>query len=401
MPKRKGYFLSIGCGDNQIPLLKAAKARGLKTIGVDRVSNAPGFSFCDIRIIESTKEYRKILLALSKVLMIEPLLGIATRSFGDAVFTAAYLAEKYKLVGNPPDSALLFLDKQKTKDLLLSKGIPVPSKIIPKADKKLTTKVKGHSFPIIAKPKSGSGKKGIQLLHNEKELQLLAKHNEGLIFEKYVPGPEVTLLGLVIKSIFYPVCLTDKWTSGEPPFEELAHFAPSIHLEYLGEMKMIAQAIVHATGIKNGPFLAEFKISDKRECLLIESAPEVGGEYLADQLLMEFFKYDYFLDLLSLYLGEKVEPKFQAAPKDSEVGIFFHLPKSNETTVRSKNTFVPQPNETFFMEKDFYKVGQSLPKEKGNAKRTKAIGLKRTGNIDRKGWFDSVMSRLGKEEELV
>ena len=35
-PKDDAYYLSLGAGDNQLPLIRAAKTLGLKVIGVDR-----------------------------------------------------------------------------------------------------------------------------------------------------------------------------------------------------------------------------------------------------------------------------------------------------------------------------------------------------------------------------
>lgn len=115
MKQLTGSYLSIGAGENQIPLIRAAKARGLKVISVDTNPQAPGLVESDIRILESTHEYRKILHSMSKVPLPFKLMGVGSRSYGKAVYTVSYLAEKLKLRGNPRDTVNLFWIKKNSK----------------------------------------------------------------------------------------------------------------------------------------------------------------------------------------------------------------------------------------------------------------------------------------------
>ncbi|MFH0925900.1 MAG: hypothetical protein V1872_09795 [bacterium] len=47
----------IGAGDLQVPAIKKAKQMGFGVIATDINPNAPGFKFCDYRIIKSTKDF--------------------------------------------------------------------------------------------------------------------------------------------------------------------------------------------------------------------------------------------------------------------------------------------------------------------------------------------------------
>ena len=47
------YFVSIGSGLNQIPLITEAKKLGFHVIGVDASASAAGFYLCDLKIQES------------------------------------------------------------------------------------------------------------------------------------------------------------------------------------------------------------------------------------------------------------------------------------------------------------------------------------------------------------
>ncbi|XDD47925.1 acetyl-CoA carboxylase biotin carboxylase subunit family protein [Leptospira sp. WS39.C2] len=398
MKQLNGSYLSIGAGENQIPLIRAAKARGLKVIAVDTNPMAPGLNECDIKILESTHEYRKILHAMSKVPLPYKLLGVGSRSYGKAVYTVSYLAEKLKLRGNPRESTNLFLDKEKFKQTISRYGIPVPSSIQSQNNSKTKDKKLDLKFPIIAKPKDGSGKKGISVLETEIEFKKFtkSKSNDNFLLETFTPGDEVTVLGFVINKRFYIVSLTDKITTGKPNFIEVAHIAPSAHLSMAGELKMICQSIVTASKLKAGPFVAEFKITKNNECILIEATPEVGGEFLADQLLPAHYGYDYFKDLLSVTIGEKTRPQFL---KQSKKGInfssiIFRIASTKQKKMTDQEPFFPNPFETIFFTKQLIPNGTSIEPLEGNHRRTFVMGLSTKQAISANDWYKSILERM-------
>ncbi|TGL99682.1 ATP-grasp domain-containing protein [Leptospira jelokensis] len=398
MKQLNGSYLSIGAGENQIPLIRAAKLRGLKVIAVDTNPMAPGLNECDIKILESTHEYRKILHAMSKVPLPYKLLGVGSRSFGKAVFTVSYLAEKLKLRGNPRESTNLFLDKEKCKQTVSKYGIPVPAAVNTNLPVKTKDKKLDIVFPIIAKPKSGSGKKGITVLESEVELKKFTKlkSNDSFLLEAYTTGDEVTVLGFVINKRFYLISITDKITTGVPEFIEIVHIAPSAHIDMAGELKMICQSIVTATKLKTGPFVAEFKITKNGECILMEAAPEVGGEYLADQLLPNHYGYDYFKDLLSVTIGEKTRPEFLKQSKNgcNHSAIVFTLPGPKQKKMGEMVPFTPKPFESVFFTKQLVETGVNLEKREGNHKRTSVMGMSTKQSIPAKEWLESILNRL-------
>ncbi|MBM9545783.1 ATP-grasp domain-containing protein [Leptospira sp. 201903074] len=393
-----GSYLSIGAGENQIPLIRAAKARGLKVISVDTNPLAPGLVESDIRILESTHEYRKILHSMSKVPLPFKLMGIGSRSYGKAVYTVSYLAEKLKLRGNPRDTVNLFLDKERFKNSVQKYGIPIPSSLQSHLQTKTKEKKIELNFPLIAKPKEGSGKKGILVLETEVEFKKFSrlKTSESFLLEPFITGDEVTVLGFVIARRFYLISLTDKITTGKPNFIEVAHVAPSKHIPMAGELKMICQAIVTATKLKTGPFVAEFKITKNKECLLIESAPEVGGEFLADVLIPEHYGYQYFNDLLSVTIGEKTRPGFLKKAKDgiTKSALVFTLPGERQKKMGEPIGFQTNAGESLFFQKQLVPTGASLEKLEGNHKRTQVFGITTKLSISTKDWLDSIFTRI-------
>ncbi|EMJ86955.1 ATP-grasp domain-containing protein [Leptospira meyeri] len=398
MRQLTGSYLSIGAGENQIPLIRAAKARGLKVISVDTNPEAPGLVESDIRILESTHEYRKILHAMSRVPLPFKLMGVGSRSFGKAVYTVSYLAEKLKLRGNPRETVNLFLDKERFKNSVGKYGIPFPPSLQTNLQPKAKEKKVELTYPLIAKPKEGSGKKGITVLESESEFKKFTrlKTSEGYLLEPLVSGDEVTVLGFVIARRFYLISLTDKITTEKPNFIEVAHLAPSQHIDMAGEIKMICQAIVTATKLKTGPFVAEFKITKNKECLLIESAPEVGGEFLADVLIPEHYGYNYFNDLLSVTIGEKTRPGFLKKAKDgiTKSALVFTLPPERQKKMGEPVSLVANTGETIFFQKQLVASGATLDKLEGNHKRTQVFGISTKLPISTKDWLNSIFERI-------
>jgi biotin carboxylase len=399
MKSAEGCFLSIGAGKNQIPLIHAAKARGLHVIAVDRDSTAPGFKDSDIRILESTVEYRKILHAMSRVPYTHVLKGVGSRSFGGAIHSTAYLAEKFKLTGSSPSSISLFANKRSCKALLEKNGILVPKTLALPVSSPKSKKEVQLPYPILAKPAEGFAKKGISVIQDEKEWKVWSKGKKltDWILEPKIEGNEVTVLGMVIQGQFHILSLSDKITTTEPPFIELVHIVPSANIRMTGEIKMICQSIVNITKLTNSPFVAEFKITDTGECYLIEAAPEVGGEFLADALVKAHYSYSYFPDLLALYIGES--PKLQfllKEPKQNKLSaILFVLPDHKTKAVPPHTDFPLIAGESIFMKEELLPTATLLTNKEGNARRTFVYGISSTSAQNRDEWIQSLIDRSG------
>ena len=66
--KNRNFFVSIGAGLNQIPLIIEARKMGFQVIGVDKDSAAPGFYHCDLKIQESIDDYENIYIKLREMM---------------------------------------------------------------------------------------------------------------------------------------------------------------------------------------------------------------------------------------------------------------------------------------------------------------------------------------------
>ncbi|HMV41118.1 MAG TPA: ATP-grasp domain-containing protein [Leptospiraceae bacterium] len=375
-----GYYISIGAGKNQLPLIHKAKQLGLKVIAVDQNKDAVGFKYSEIKILHSILDFRKIYATVLKLFLEEPIIGIGVRSYGKAVLTASYLAEKFNLINTSLDILRPFYNKKTMKAFLGQNGIPVPTSYIWRYQKDFYDLVSKVSYPCILKPVDNIAKLGIEIFDNKEELlnrltQLKAR-NEKFLLEEFINGKEITVLGFVQNQKFTLVSISDKITTDFPPYLELSHQLPSKQEQHLGEVHLLCQSIVNLTNLDNSPFVAEFKISDNGKIYLIEVMPEIGGEYLADLLIPEFYQYDYFKNYIKMTLGERIESvDSQKIKKKNSIGqiCFIAPPEGSSKFIQSNNVSIK--GDRIFLNEKLKDYNSILNTKEGNSARVGVIGV--------------------------
>ncbi len=288
MAEQKKYIVSIGCGQRQIPLIEAGLSLGYQIIGVDQNAMAPGMDICQIKINESITEYRRIFHKINSLPILGKIEIVASRSYGKAGRTVAYLANKLGLKGNPWQDFHRFYDKQIMRQHLENAGIPITPGFSTEKIKKLPN-IKEMPLPWIIKNRTSHGKAGNFLYENKQDIvdffRQGRKKNEWLI-ERYIPyDKEYSILGIVNDKTLYIEEIFEKYTSGPPYFVEWGHHSPAL-ISAVKNRTLIqyAQQSVHAMDIHYGPVIIE-AIEYQDNFFIIEVVPEFGGEYLAESLL--------------------------------------------------------------------------------------------------------------------
>lgn len=400
-----GFIVSIGAGRHQVPFIKKASELGFGVIAVDQNPGAPGFKFADIKVIESVAQYRRIYRTISSMLLSEPVVGIGCRSYGKAVYTASYIAEKLALYSSSPPVVQSFYNKKTMKSFLKEKSVPVPDQFTwtkKGGFKKLEEKV---TFPCILKPINSQAKKGIEVIQNKASLKTRIKSipdPESYLLEEFIEGSEVTVLGFVTSGEFQLVSISDKITTPFSPFLELSHRLPTNQQKYIGELRLLCQTIVSATGLRYAPFVAEFKITDKGKIYLMEAMPEVGGEFLADYQIPEYYNYDYFKNYISLIHQGIVEPVVVRKEKTRKIThiSFISPPKGKFQLKEIKEKISAGQDIKVFFEENLIEKKVSIDTESGNAARVKVIGAS-SGSLSHEELDTIIRNETGAEFEPI
>lgn len=287
--KNRDFFVSIGAGLNQIPLIIEARKLGFQVIGVDKNSAAPGFYHCDLKVQESVEDYEDIYIKLRELLFDGNISAIMTKSYGNAIITSSFLCEKFGVPSLPFEESRKFLNKKIMRKIFREKGILVPESA------RLKSKNINGEFPIVAKPQEGHAKADVKLIHNIDEFtDFTSTHDSSrFIFERFVPGEEIICAGIIEDKKYYHILMSDKKTTPHPYFVDIIHSAPSRYIHLTDKTIETGQKIADSFNIQTSPLIMEF-IVDKNENLhLLEAVPEFGGEFIPDIMVPAATGYNH------------------------------------------------------------------------------------------------------------
>lgn len=289
-------FISLGAGINQMPLIKEAKNLGYFLVGVDRNFSAAGASLCDIIIQDSIENYGEIFKKLEEIIIYGDIKGVLSRSYGNAIKSACFLAGQFHIPMMPYNRVDDFIIKKNMKDIFARNNIKSPGYIILE-EPGMARKISKLGFPIVIKPVSGHAKRDVQLINKNSELRRYLKQQnlkkESFIAEQYIKGEEIIAAGIVHQGHFYLIEITDKTTTPPPYFVDLVHSSPSKHTGLWDKISAIGQEVASSFEITMSPLIMELLISDNNDIHLIEAVPEFGGEYIADILVPASTGYNF------------------------------------------------------------------------------------------------------------
>ncbi|MCP4133832.1 MAG: ATP-grasp domain-containing protein [bacterium] len=362
------YFVSIGAGLNQVPLIDEARKLGYHVIGVDYNAMAPGFMKCDLKIQESIENHNEIYQKLREFLFDGEIVGIMTKSYGAAIRTASYLSERFDLPFFPYSRSNDFIDKKIMKSIFVEHGILTPE-LLKIKQKGKAGKIDEGLFPIICKPTVGHAKIDVRLLKNNTEfkeqLDNLNKE-QSYLFERFIEGDEIIAAGIIYRKKFFLVDITDKQRTPKPYFADLAHISPSEYYDLFDEITAVGQKITDAFDIVTAPLIMEFVVSESKELYLIEAVPEFGGEFLADILIPARTRYNYISEVIRAATGKGF--KEPGRKKKSDAVVVKYLPGEKGTLV-SCSPEGPMKIPGIIFSRIFKEIGSRVVKPRTNLDR--------------------------------
>jgi biotin carboxylase len=218
-------------------------------------------------------------------------------ALGDRPTTAAaYAARALGLIYNHPEAVENCRSKLRQRELLREAGLPVPGFFSFRLDKKLERILPRVSYPCVVKPLRLAASQGVIRANNEEEFraavsrikrllespEIQVTHEaelDRLLVERYIPGAEVAVEGLLTRGKLRILAIFDKPDPLVGPyFEESIYVTPSRLPEEMQErIADCAAATGRALGLEHGPVHAEFRVNERGPWVL-EAAPRpIGG----------------------------------------------------------------------------------------------------------------------------
>jgi biotin carboxylase len=221
----------------------------------------------------------------------------AILALGDRqTLTAAHAARLLGLRYNSPESVENCRSKLRQREVLRDAGLPVPEFFSFRLADPLSAVLPRVAFPCVLKPLRLAASQGVIRADNAGEFAaavgriagLLASPEvaatrepdlDRLLVERYIPGAEVALEGLLEDGRLRVLAIFDKPDPLTGPyFEESIYVTPS-RLPHAAQARIAECAVrtVRALGISEGPLHAEFRVNDAGPWVL-EAAPRpIGG----------------------------------------------------------------------------------------------------------------------------
>src|ERR1019366_7984608 len=209
--------------------------------------------------------------------MVRPIDGLI--ALGDrATTTAAYAARALGITYNSPQAVENCRSKLRQREILREAGLPVPGFFSFRLDKKVERILPRVQFPCVIKPMRLAASQGVIRTNNPEEFraavarirmllespEIQATHEaelDCLLVERYVPGTEVAVEGLLTHGKLRILAMFDKPDPLEGPyFEETIYVTPSRQPEQMQtRIADCAAAAGRAVGLQPGPVHAELR----------------------------------------------------------------------------------------------------------------------------------------------
>lgn len=210
--------------------------------------------------------------------------------------TAAWACQALGFLHNSPEAAEACRDKYQSRERLRSAGLRVPTFRRFQVDDDPQAIAAGVEFPCVLKPLALSASRGviradtreefvaaferIRALLRSRDVQVLREETSNFIqVERFIPGREVALEGLLDRGRLKVLALFDKPDPLDGPFfEETLYVTPS-RLAPATQEEIVATVgqACKVLGLSHGPLHAELRLNREGPWVLEVAARSIGG----------------------------------------------------------------------------------------------------------------------------
>ncbi len=323
--KKRPAVVCLGAGPSQLVVILKLKQMGFNVIAVDRNQVAPGFNYCDERVVLSTYDSGPVVNNLKQLCKQYYLVGVINRSSGPPVITAAEINKEFGFPGVPVPAAKAIIEKNLFLEACAGQGLSVPKTSIIDSVNDIT--IEEYTLPCVVKPAlSLVGKNGVFIINNAQDIQksfLLsrdASYNGNVLIQEFVEGNDVVLMAVVSKGKLFPVLLIDEMNNNvDDKVEGNAMVAPSIYSGSNEEKYIldIAKSIIELFKLENTAFMLSCRCPADGYPKIIELHLDLGGDLIIDELIPECTGgYDVLAYLINHILGKEQEilPQLEVKP---------------------------------------------------------------------------------------
>ncbi len=293
--------LVIGANEDSIESMQIARKYGYTIYAIDGSRNAKGLEAADYSYVVDINDLSAVFEITDRI---QPNI-VLPAPIGHCLTTVGAVNDRYGLLGVSEKSAKACTDKYLFNDLLEKKHLRNAKTLLIKKGEK-SEDVLNHIdfFPIVVKPRTGSGSRSIEVINKKEELSLWAKRHsffeEDYTLERFVIGDEYGIDGAFVNGKFYLVLLRKKintplpyrqcvgYISVQPGEEQVFFDRCTSCMEKVGTELGFENCVIHADIIKSKddePFVIETSARPSGHNLSNYFTPRVTGIVLVDEFV--------------------------------------------------------------------------------------------------------------------
>lgn len=311
----------IGASDEAVHTIECARKLGIETVALDGNPDAAGLKAADIPIVVDITNETEVIKVLAE-------LGtdwVQTVPIGRYLTTTGAVNDALGLPGISKDMAVLCTDKYAFHKALSSVGLRDcrcelirggASEWIYKTDDSTegALKDKGFDYPVILKPRYGSGSRGIMIADNEEELEDILTDmedvDEDYIVEECLDGDEYGVDAVVTEGKLHIVLIRYKINTPLPDRQAVAYISVLQSETIYGKVCDYMKRVVKAMGLDECLLHADI-LDSARGIFAIEASARPSGHNLHNL----FTPLVTGVDMAKEYMKYRMGKPYSFAPK--------------------------------------------------------------------------------------
>lgn len=304
-------LLIIGAGFLQDFVIQKAVAMGYETISVDADPNAIGFTHAHKHAVINIVDENACL----EYAMKEQVDGVLTAATDFGVLSAAYIAEKMKLLGLKYEVAKLIKNKYRVRKCLFDNHVD-DTKQAYEVNKETNVEelAKQLSYPVMVKPCDGSGSRGASRVDQASALSdacsfaISGSITHCAVIESFINGEEYGAECLIINNEVHILAIMKKWMTKPPYYAELGHAIPcGLSSEVEQKVREYIFKAIKALGINFGSVNMDLLITRAGNISIVDVGVRMGGNMIGPCVIPYGTGIDYVGAMIQNAVGDPID----------------------------------------------------------------------------------------------
>ena len=318
-------MLILGGSVSQLPVIRHARAAGLRVVVADGDEHALGFAEADEAVRFDFSDVDE-LVAAARRLGVD---GLAAVCSDRAVAAAAAAAEQLGLPGIGAEVGRRMTDKAAMRASLAEHGVPQPPFAVVRGLEQALAALGQIGLPAVLKPVDSGGQRGVFRVERRGELPELLRATLSFsstgtaILERYVDGAELNVIAVVRSGDVEVLTISDRLRPPGPGFGVgwIHRYPSTLPSGWLDEAAAVAIRAVHALGLRDGIAFPQLLVEDGR-VQVVEVAARVPAGQMAD-LVYHAIGVDLIEIALRQALGRRIDDELVRPGVTRPVAIRF------------------------------------------------------------------------------